>query len=187
ADRMYVVRSVRCAGCPPYPNPKARILDALLHDEGRVVSFDMVTIERKVPGRTIKGDDGFEGWAWPELDQIDPAAGGSSRAEVDALRLMAMFLDHWDAKPRNQRLVCLGAPETKGGCARPMAYLQDVGETFGPRGVDLAGWSSTAIWSDPASCLVSMKALPYEGAGFGERRISEEGRLFLADRLRQLS
>ncbi len=186
ADRMYVVHSVQCRGCPLHPYPRARILDALRRDEDRVVSFDLAAIERKLPGRSVKAD-GIEGWTWPELDQIDPAAGGSSGDEVDALRLMAVFLNHWDGKARNQRLVCRDAPAMEGGCAHALAYLQDVGETFGPRGVDLAGWRGTPVWSDPASCRVSMKALPYEGAGFGERQITEGGRRFLGDRLRQLT
>jgi hypothetical protein len=186
ADRMYVVRSVRCRGCPAFPYPKVKILDALLRDPERVTTFTMATIERKMPGRAIRGAQGT-GWAWPELDAIDPGAGGSSRAEVDALRLIAMFLNDWDSKTSNQRLVCLPGGELPAGCSRPLAFLQDVGETFGPRGVDLEGWRLTRIWADAATCRVSMKDQPYQGATFGEARITEAGRRLLADELRQLS
>jgi hypothetical protein len=62
-----------------------------------------------------------------------------------------------------------------------------VGETFGPRAVDLEGWSRTPIWADAATCRVDMKSSPYAGATFGQAHISEEGRRFLGDRLRQLS
>src|SRR5438045_2421572 len=79
--------------------------DAARQDPGREVTFDVAVIERRLPGRPIKAA-GAEGWTWPELDQIDPAAGGSSRAEVDALRLMAVFLSDWDTKSSNQRLLC---------------------------------------------------------------------------------
>ncbi|PYQ51031.1 MAG: hypothetical protein DMF78_14235 [Acidobacteria bacterium] len=143
-------------------------------------------IERKVAGRAIRGAHG-SGWAWPELDRIDPAAGGSSRAEIDALRLMAVFLNDWDSKPSNQRLVCLPGGELPAGCSLPFAILQDVGETFGPRGVDLDGWRRTPVWADAGTCRVSMKDLPYQGATFGEARITEAGRRLLADELRQLS
>ena len=38
---------------------------------------------------------------------VDPSKGGAPRAHVDALRLLAVFLAHWDNKAENQRLVCL--------------------------------------------------------------------------------
>jgi hypothetical protein len=186
ADRMYVVRSVKCRGCPLHPYPKVPLLDAVGRDEGREVTFDVAVLERKMAGRPVRGATAV-GWAWFELDQIDPAAGGSSRAEVDALRLAGVFLGHWDNKSSNQRLVCLEEGPTPDACAHSFAYLQDVGQTFGPRAVDLESWRRTPIWADPATCRVSMKDLPYQGATFGEARIGEAGRRFLGDRLRQLS
>ena len=65
--------------------------------------------------------------------------------------------------------------------------LHDVGATFGPRAVNLDGWKRSPIWSDAATCRVSMKDLPYGGTSFGEPQITEAGRRFLGDRLRQLS
>lgn len=186
ADRMSVVRSVKCRGCPVYPYPRIPVLDAAERDEGREVAFTLAAIERRMPGRAIKGDDGG-GWTWPELDQIDPAAGGSSRAEVDALRLMGVFLNHWDNKAPNQRLICQAEGDDDHPCSRPFAYLQDLGQTFGPRGVDLEGWTRTRIWSEAATCRLSMKDLPYAGATFGEAQVTEAGRRFLGHRLRQLS
>jgi hypothetical protein len=185
ADRMYIVRTVRCRGCPVYPYPKIGVLDDVRRDQDREVTFDLAAIERKMPGRTIKAG-AIEGWSWYELDRIDPAAGGSSRAEVDALRLMGVFLNHWDNKGANQRLVCLSDGDSL-RCAQPFALLQDVGQTFGPRGVNLDGWRGTRIWADAATCRVSMKDLPYGGATFGEAHITEGGRLFLGDLLRRLS
>ena len=186
ADRMYVVQAVRCLGCPLFPYPRSGILDAARKIDGREVTFTLAAIERKIPGRTIRSAT-HDGWEWPELDRIDAAAGGSSRAEIDALRLMAAFLSHWDTKSINQRLVCLEGGETPEGCSRPMAILHDVGATFGPRSVDLEGWKGRPIWADPAGCRLSMKDLPYGGTSFGEPTISEAGRRFLGDRLRQLA
>jgi hypothetical protein len=185
ADRMYMVKAVRCRGCPVYPYPKVEILDALRQGGGREVIFWTAAIERKLPGRPIRG--ALPGWTWPELDRIDPSAGGATRAEVDALRLMAVFLNHWDNKGPNQRLVCVDEGDARVDCAHPFAILQDVGQTFGPRGLDLDGWTRTRIWSDPAACRVSMKGLPYAGATFDDVQITEGGRLFLGDLLRQLS
>ena len=61
---------------------------------------------------------------------IDPSRGGATRDEVDALRLMAVFLHHWDNKSSNQRLTCVGP--TTPDCAHPLAMIQDVGSEFGP-------------------------------------------------------
>ena len=44
ADRMYVVREVRCLGCPRFPYPKVEVLDGLLRDPRRVSTFDLAAI-----------------------------------------------------------------------------------------------------------------------------------------------
>jgi hypothetical protein len=44
------------------------------------------------------------------LPLVDPAKGGATRAELDALRLTAILLGHWDNKASNQRLVCEEGP-----------------------------------------------------------------------------
>ena len=183
ADRMYVVGKVRCFGCPAFPYPKVEIFDALRTDWSRAAEFDMAIIERRIPGREIEG-----GWGWPELSAIDEAAGGASRAEVDALRLLAVFLNNWDGKPVNQRLLCedTGA-QAAAPCERPLAYMQDLGQTFGPKSIDLDGWSRTPVWADPTACRVSMRDLPWQGATFEDTVITEAGRTFLAELLRQLT
>ena len=88
----------------------------------------------------------------------------------------------------NQRLLCAEAagPGTA-GCVQPLAYMQDLGQTFGPKSIDLDGWTRTPVWADPAACRVSMRGLPWDGATFEDTTISEAGRLFLAGLLRQLT
>src|SRR5262249_53088038 len=89
--------------------------------------------------------------------------------------------------------LCLGEKDapghqfTPGPCERPIAMIQDLGATFGPEKLDMARWAASPIWSDSTSCSVSMKGLPEGGSTFPDARISEEGRKFLADRLRRLS
>lgn len=137
ADRMYPVKVV-CKGCPP-----------------NVVGTDVAVIERKLPGREIESDI-ETGWAFRELDLIDPDEGGASRAERDALKLLAVFLQHTDSKSIQQRLLCLDPESTKstgtgdangngkaagtsGGkeksdnksCEESFMFVQDVGLTFG--------------------------------------------------------
>jgi hypothetical protein len=195
-DRMYVVKRVRCAGCPTFPfralqcyrttGSKATCFPGGI-DYDRVMTFDTAVIERRLEGRKIE-DGSVEGWAWHELNKVDPSRGGSSRAEVDALRLMAVLLAHWDNKAENQRLICPpGADGPDGGCATPLAIVQDVGATFGPMKVDLNNWRSYRIWTDAKSCTVSMKSLPYNGATFVDWQISEAGRTLLLRLLEQLT
>lgn len=196
ADRMFVVRTVRCAGCPPFPSAALgcfatlglkRPCFALGLDEARTVEFESAVIERRTEGRPIEVTGG-QGWAWYELEKIDPARGGSPRADVDALRLLAILIAHWDNKAENQRLFCPpGAEMPDGGCTRPMAIVQDLGATFGPFKLDLRNWKATSVWKDRATCTVSMKRLPWEGATFPDWRISEGGRQRLLGLLGELT
>ena len=194
-DRMYMTASVRCRGCPPFPFVALRCLArtgmkaACLAGArpGREVIFPGAVIERRLPGRRIQARPD-QGWTWFELDRIDPSRGGSSRTEVDALRLIAVLLAHWDNKGSNQRLLCPGEQDRPdGGCARPLLMVQDLGATFGPAKIDLHNWRNVAIWEDRAACRVSMKTLPFAGATFPPHRISEEGRQFALSLLRPLT
>lgn len=193
SDRMYVVNTVRCFGCPANPFEGLQCLNEGASARERITTcfpkldysqyedFDYAVIERPVKGRRIETEK-ERGWSWDELEKIDPAAGGATRAQVDALRLLAVFLGHWDNKAKNQRLICLDER-----CRRPLAMIQDLGGSFGPFKLELKGWADTPIWADAATCTVSMRTLPYEGSSFAHTRISEDGRAFLASRLSKLS
>jgi len=194
-DRMNRVKSVRCKGCPPLPQQALQCLEkghpAVVCLQGsapdRVMTFDHALIERPLEGHKIEASKD-QGWSWFELDKIDAKAGGSSRAEVDALRVVAMLLAHWDNKGPNQRLLCPdGAERADGSCRTPIAAIKDLGATFGPTRVDLDNWKKVAMWTDPAACRVSMKTLPFDGATFGEAQISEGGRQFALKLVRQLT
>jgi hypothetical protein len=138
-----------------------------------------------------------EEWSWKELDTIDEEAGGAPLAHRDALKLMAVFIQHTDTKPQQQRLLCLGVDEVPADaeCARPFMLIQDVGVTFGranrfnentPGSVNFAGWSSTPIWTAPTGACIGNLPKSFTGT-LGEPVISEQGRKFLADLLQQLS
>ena len=97
ADRMYPVR-VQCEGCPPGA--------FATREEGKsAIVFDPASVERKFKGRVIETAPD-SGWEWPELDSVDEAAGGAPSAQRDALRLLAVFVQHTDSKAAQQRLVC---------------------------------------------------------------------------------
>ena len=193
ADRIYIVPRVRCHGCPPLPFHTSRVLgfvhaDAVpefLGPDTRVTEYEWVAIERRMEGRPIEVD-GNAGWAWFELG-TQPQSGAAA-AEVDALRLMASFLVHWDNKADNQRLVCLDRDgHVDEPCPHPFAIIQDLGASFGPHKVDLAGWRGTPVWSDRDACRISMRHLPFLGATFPDAVISEDGRRLLANLLGALS
>ena len=194
-DRMNRVHSVRCRGCPLLPQQALQCIGAnepaavCLHgaNAGTVVTFAPAVIELPIKGHKIEASDD-QGWSWYELDTIDPKAGGSSRAEVDALRLMAVLLAHWDNKGANQKLICPPGDERSDGTSgAPMAVIGDLGSTFGPQKVDLSQWRAFPVWTDPRACRVSMKALPYAGATFPDREISEAGRQFALELLRPVT
>jgi hypothetical protein len=150
--------------------------------------FEWAAVERRHYGRAIESED-VEGWAFFELNLIDPNKGGSPRAHVDALRLLAVMLSHWDNKAENQRLMCLSEKDWPEGarCSKPFAMLQDIGSAWGPRKVDLPEWEKAPMWSDRATCTTSMDALPYHGATFTPVKITEAGRQHLGGLLSQLS
>jgi hypothetical protein len=197
ADPTTMLPRVRCIGCPWFPFQMRRlaelfyatpILDWMTGDD-RVRDFTWVSAERKMPGRAIEVGP-HEGWDWRELSTVDAAQGGATRAELDALRLIAIFLSHWDNKATNQRLACEEGPgenDPRAPCKRPLLMLQDVGATFGPTKVEYDEWVATPIWADAATCMVSLQNMPYHGGNFAPTHISEEGRLLLASKLRQLS
>jgi hypothetical protein len=186
ADRMFRVARVRCFGCPPYPQSHFSWLDSFFSDESRYVDIAPATVERPFPGKQIASSDAG-GWGFYELGAIDAARGGARRAEIDALRLIAVFLADWDNKSANQRLVCLpGGEDPAGGCRAPFALLHDVGATFGPLAVNLDAWRKGPLWADRAACRVSMKSLPYHGATFVDVDLTEGGRKLLASELTQM-
>ena len=183
ADHVYPVRVI-CRGCP------AR-LGGRHTPEGDV--FEAATIERPLEGAVFDGDDG---WAWRELDRVDPQRGGASRAERDALTLLASFLQHTDSKAEQQRLLCLGEPAERPAttCARPLLMLNDVGLTFGAANflndngmgsANFRAWSAEPIWKDRVRCVANLR--PSFSGTLTNPHIGEAGRQMLAGLLHRLS
>ena len=178
ADHLYPVRVV-CRGCP-----------------ANIAGTDIASIQRKMPGREIETSAG-SGWAWGELDLVDPSMDGAPRAERNALKLLAVLMQHTDTKPEQQRLICVGQLKTahdEAPCADPFMMVHDLGLTFGHAtlfnrnnvsSVNFKEWSHTPIWKDPARCVAN---LPKSLTGsLDNPSITEAGRQFLADLLVQLT
>jgi hypothetical protein len=187
SDFVAIVPRLRCYGCPRLPF-ETLLLSAWLPvkpgaDDAGYTDFEWVAVERKLPAAAIETADA-KGWAWWELK-----GSAAPPADVDALRLTAAFLAHWDNKAENQRLVCLddGPPGADGRCRRPLAMIQDLGATFGPYKVNLTAWRDAPMWGDARQCILSMHALPYRGATFPDVQISEAGRRQVVRQLSMLT
>jgi hypothetical protein len=191
ADHVRIVPRLRCYGCPRYPFVTLQLL-SLAHSTDMLAphgytsaytDFEWVAVESRFDAPAIESDT-QQGWAWFELE-----ASHATQTDLDAFRLLAVFLAHWDNKSENQRLVCLDKSPgaTPEACARPLLMIQDLGATFGPLKVDLAEWSSRPIWADRSRCTVSMRSFPYRGATFVDARISEGGRVQLGRQLSAMS
>jgi hypothetical protein len=149
-------------------------------------------VERKLPG--CEFDEA--GWSWRELEAIREEAGGAPRAHRDALKLLAVFLQHTDTKPQQQRLLCVDEQsddDEEPSCERPMMMINDLGLTFGrantfnvnEKAMNLTQWSATPVWKDAAGCVGN---LPKSFTGTLDNPvISEQGRQFLAKLLGRLT
>jgi len=188
ADRMYPVHIV-CRGCP-----------AQLAEDGHTpqgeIRIDIAAIERKMAGREMESRD-VVGWSWPELELVDPQAGGAPRAHRDALKLLAVLLQHTDSKADQQRLLCESEHVHKQNlaqCPEPIMMIHDIGQTFGQANlfnrssvgsVNLNAWAQTPVWKDAKRCIGNLSAS--QTGTLTDPSISEEGRKFLADLLVQLT
>jgi hypothetical protein len=216
ADRAYLVKRLRCFGCPKDPDRMLKCASSrsstfraecqpgygettrgafrVKVDYATYVDFESVSVTRRMEGRKIEAG-AIEGWGFDELDRVSTPR-GATRAERDALRLLAVLLNHWDNRSDNQQLVCVpGARESGDGrCDTPFAYIEDVGSTFGgvggPKGkrkLDVGAWSAVPIWKDPETCRVGVDSPRFHRATFGDAVITESGRRFLARRLARLT
>ena len=187
ADAMYPVQVV-CRGCP-----------ASLADGDQVASnalrFDVAAIERKMAGHDMETKSG-PGWAWPELDGVNAGA-EEQQPQRDALKLLAVMLQHTDSKTEQQRLLCeddKGHGHDLAKCKTPFMMVHDVGQTFGTANrfnrtsigsVNLTGWAHTPVWKDAKRCVGNLSKS--QTGTLVDPTISEAGRAFLADLLTALS
>jgi hypothetical protein len=193
ADVMYPTK-VTCKNCPADPFAVSGVgWQKTSPKDGATRVYDPAVIERA--GGTNIEVPGFEGWAWPELDKIGTSPGGATRAQLDALKLLAVFIQHSDSKPDQQDIVCDDGKKQKDArgnetCASAWLVIKDLGVTFGKSTrmnsskMTLADWESVPIWKDANQCIGDM---PRSLTGSLENpKISEAGRRFLSDRMMQL-
>ena len=156
ADDVSMVRRVRCHGCPRWPFRSRQIaerlhLDSFLRDRidyDEYHDFEWVSVERRDRKKDLEfGNE--EGWAFHELSsdrrldgRRDRRRGGRAQTDGD----VPPSLGQQGAEPASGlHLSAIGTGIAKGcrqtfpRCDRPLAMMQDVGSTFGPRKVDLRG------------------------------------------------
>jgi hypothetical protein len=185
-DHVYIVPRLRCHGCPANPFLSTLLLDAIgapIAAAGGYTDFEWVAVERRFDAPAIE-DDTRQGWAWWELENA-----GAPRDDLDALRLVAVFLAHWDNKAENQRLVCMddGAYRGDGWCRDPVLMIQDLGSTFGPTKINRSRWRATPVWLDRSTCTLTMRTMPYGGGTFGDARITDAARMRIGRELASFS
>lgn len=194
ADVMYPTR-VTCRNCPADPFATSG-LDWQRGSPSAVetIVFDPAIVERE-SGSKIEVPD-YEGWSWVELDKLAARPGGATRAQIDALKLLAVFIQHSDSKPGQQELVCPDGRKRKDAkgnetCTEPWLVVKDLGGSFGKATMlntskmKLSDWDSVGVWSDAKQCIGN---LPRSMTGtLDNPKIGEAGRRFLAQRLAQLS
>ena len=162
------------------------------------IVFSFAVIERKMPGREIETREG-SGWSWSDLDLVDPTLGDALRAERDALKLLAVIVQHTDTKPEQQRLLCVSKRNEQNeqmdmGCPKTFMMVSDLGQAFGSGNiynrdsigsVNLKEWSKNSVWKNPKRCIGNLRM--WVTGTLENSPISEEGRKFLADLLVQLT
>jgi len=175
ADRVYPI-TVNCQGCPADP----------MHGTGpRATRKFLGVTEPHFKGELILSrTDPDQGWKFGEFDKAiadlpDGPDKGKQLAHHDALNLLAVFIQHGDRKPANQRLICAGDLDESAGdvrslsdddnalpiaalferphataCRTPAALVQDLGATFGGSGLKtskmrLSSWAKRRVFLPP--------------------------------------
>ncbi|MDA8130092.1 MAG: hypothetical protein M0011_01175 [Elusimicrobia bacterium] len=188
ADRMYPVR-LNCPDCPsdPFKNEA---------DRGAWRQGQMVAIEDKI-GERIE-DKPNSGVGFDEFYRIEDKVG------AEALAGMEQFLSNSDNKAPNQAIACrkkdvVAGPDGRATCARPVIYLQDMGISFGGRGLyhnsrmNFDKWARERMWDYPRECIMHLNSVwtsSLNGAdpiGRDLHQIGEEARQMLVRRLSLLS
>jgi hypothetical protein len=174
---------------------------------GGVKTFEIALSEQKYSGTaiTVPGDP-KAGIGLNEVSQMEASRGGSTQAEIDALRLLVAFIKHGDNKAANQCLVCPDEYITtlangSQSCSKAHLVLQDIGSTMGNGtltilGISIGptqkaklsypGWKGASVWKDKSKCQAKLGD-NLIGGTLKNPVISEAGRKFLADLLMQLS
>ncbi len=174
AEKMYSV-NILCENCPRDP----------WSDKGKqpraTRSFNPATLQTKLEGENIYSTK-WHGWEYNQLEVVKEKSGGSSEAEVEAFKLLSVFVNHADNTSNQNRIVCFPGDEE---CKNPILMVTDLGSTFGGKGgTNFHHWEKRSIWKDKKACVANFDGT---AKGFDYPTIKESGRKFLADLMGRLS
>lgn len=206
ADHMFYVRETHCHGCSINPF-KDREQDPSTLNKPRV--FSPTAIEKKFGGESIFLQETveamerrdpeateprlIEGITFKEMMKNlpqDPTQKYYQFRDRDALRLLAVFMQHKDLKGPNNRLVCPSVDATGKCVGQAVMMIQDIGASFGVGvrnlhlfKVELSRFISEPVWKDPTKCQASLSVALMPDSSMSNPVISEHGRKFLAQLL----
>ncbi len=188
SDRMYPVR-LNCPDCPSDPFKSEK-------DRGAWKQGQQVTIEDKIGERIeFKPNTGI---GFDEFHNLP------DRVEAEALSGMAQFLSNSDNKAPNQAIACqkkdvAAGASGKAVCTNPVVLLQDMGISFGGRGIyhnsrmNFEKWAKEKMWDDPRACIMHLNSTHtssltgIDSTGRDLHQIGEKARQMMLSRLSMLS
>ncbi|MDD2806524.1 MAG: hypothetical protein PHV33_13310 [Elusimicrobiales bacterium] len=187
SDRMYPVR-LNCPDCPSDPFKSER-------DPGAWKQGQIAVIEDKLGERLEYAANSGFGFDEQHLVQ--------NRVEAEALSGLAMLFGNTDNKAENQAVACpKDEVALEGGravCRRPVVYLQDMGVSFGGRGIyhnrrmHYRKWKNEDVWDNPEACIMRLNIVrtsslrEKDRTGRDMHQIGEAARQLLVRRLSLLS
>lgn len=169
ADHVYPI-TIKCLDCPS--NPKSG-------GGSRAIRPYLGLTEAHYDGVPLVSKPSLDqGWTFGELEEAvgllpDGPDKATRRAQFDALSLLAVFVQHGDRKPEQQRMVCRSDLDASAGDVRPLGggdtatsglpalferagsracraavvTVQDLGATFGGSGTMRSTKADLGAWS----------------------------------------
>ena len=181
-DDMYPIQA-KCHNCPLDP----MLGHATVLKYPFTFSTRYAAVERRLEAVEL-AEKPDQGWTWEEMEKEIgdyPAAGepANHRTHFEALKLLAVFIQHGDRKAEQQRLVCPPSqlrstdltPDEEGViyeskdeplCAQPIGFVHDLGATFGGAGfkssengakMNLQHWAKKRIFDEYLYNLTARK------------------------------
>ena len=150
---------VICDGCSPDPWNKPDPI------QGKTTFIEAVVQDMKA-GKEITITGLAEvGFSWKkDLPLVSHKNGGATRAQLDALELIAVLLQHGDSKAAQQKLICRPQDydDSENICRQPFMYIYDLGKSLGSDGLkvhplNFERWKHQSVFKDKTTCIGNLQ------------------------------